>query len=329
MIKGSGMIHPSLARADHLHATMLGLIVTDAAIPADVLNRALEWATAASFNRITVDGDTSTNDTILLLASGRAGNPAIDVGAPLVGAPRAGASPAPTGAPGAGPNVGAPLAGALPAGTGGRAGASPAPTGSPGAGADVAAPLAGALPAGTGGRAGASPAPTGSPGTDVAAPLAGAPAGDYAAFEAALTGVCVSLAKQIARDGEGATRLVEIVVRGADGDAEAERAAKTVATSPLVKTAIFGADPNWGRVLAAIGRSGIRVEPARVSLWLGPVQLVAGGEPLDFDVEAARAALKLPEVRFVADLGLGPGQATVWTCDLSYKYVEINAEYHT
>jgi glutamate N-acetyltransferase/amino-acid N-acetyltransferase len=230
MIKGSGMIHPSLARADRLHATMLGLVVTDAAVPARVLAGMLERATAASFNHITVDGDTSTNDTVLLLASGQAGN-------------------------------------------------------------DVA--------------------------------------GDYTAFEAALTGVCVSLARQIARDGEGATRLVEIVVRGADGDVEAERAAKTVATSPLVKTAVFGADPNWGRVLAAIGRSGIRVEPARVSLWLGPVQLVAGGEPLDFDVEAARAALKLPEVRFVADLGLGTGQATVWTCDLSYKYVEINAEYHT
>jgi glutamate N-acetyltransferase/amino-acid N-acetyltransferase len=301
MIKGSGMIHPSLARADQLHATMLGLIVTDAAIPPDVLSRALERATAASFNRITVDGDTSTNDTILLLASGRAGNPAIDGGAPLA----------------AGANVGVPLAGTPGTDVGAsladapRAGASPAPTGSPGAGTNVGVPLAG------------------TPGTDVAAPLAGAPAGDYAAFEAALTGVCVSLAKQIARDGEGATRLVEIVVRGADGDAEAERAAKTVATSPLVKTAIFGADPNWGRVLAAIGRSGIRVEPERVSLWLGPVQLVAGGEPLAFDGEAARAALKLPEVRFLADLGLGAGQATVWTCDLSYKYVEINAEYHT
>jgi glutamate N-acetyltransferase/amino-acid N-acetyltransferase len=256
MIKGSGMIHPSLAPFDTLHATMLGLVVTDAAVSAPALSRALERATAASFNRITVDGDTSTNDTVLLLASGRAGNPAIEAGA------------------------------------------------------------------------GTSPAATGGPGADVAAPLAGAP-DDYAAFEAALTTVCISLAKQIARDGEGATRLVEIVVQGAAGDAEAERAAKTVATSPLVKTAIFGADPNWGRVLAAIGRSGIRVDPARVSLWLGPVQLVAGGEPLAFDVAAARAALQPPEVRFLADLGLGSGQATVWTCDLTYKYVEINAEYHT
>jgi glutamate N-acetyltransferase/amino-acid N-acetyltransferase len=122
---------------------------------------------------------------------------------------------------------------------------------------------------------------------------------------------------------------VEITVRGAASDAEAERAAKTVATSPLVKTAVFGSDPNWGRVLAAIGRSGARVDPARVSLWLGGVQLVAAGEPLPFDLAAARAALQPPEVHLIADLGLGTGQATVWTCDFSYKYVEINAEYHT
>jgi glutamate N-acetyltransferase/amino-acid N-acetyltransferase len=233
MAKGSGMIHPSLALPGP-HATMLSLMVTDAAVSPEALNTALERAVAASFNRISVDGDTSTNDTVLLLASGGAGN---------------------------------------------------------------------------------SPLELASDG--------------YQQFEAALTGVCVSLAKQIARDGEGATRLVEIVVQGAASDAEAEQAAKTVATSPLVKTAVFGADPNWGRVLAAIGRSGVQVDPARVSLWLGEVQLVAGGEPLPFDAAAARAALKAPEVRFTADLGLGPGQATVWTCDLSYRYVEINAEYHT
>ncbi len=250
MIKGSGMIHPNLAPASRLHATMLAVIVTDAVVSVDALNRALERAVNASFNRITVDGDTSTNDTVLVLASGRAGNPMIDVGATLAVAHA--------------------------------------------------------------GQAQDLPLP-----------------GDYSTFEEALTAVCVSLAKQIARDGEGATRLVEVVVRGAASDAEAERAAKTVATSPLVKTAIFGGDPNWGRVLAAIGRSGIQVDPAQVDLWLGQVQLVAGGEPLPFDLAAAHAALQPPEVRFVADLGLGPGQATVWTCDLSYKYVEINAEYHT
>jgi glutamate N-acetyltransferase/amino-acid N-acetyltransferase len=243
MAKGSGMIHPALAPAGASHATMLAAIVTDAAVSVDALNTALMRAVDASFNRITVDGDTSTNDTLLVLASGGAGNQMVELG---------------------------------------------------------------------GGKAERSGS------------------GDYQVFEAALTEVCLSLAKAIARDGEGATRLVEIVVEGATDDAEAERAAKTVATSPLVKTAIFGGDPNWGRVLAAIGRSRVRVDPTRVGLWLGDVQLVAGGEPLGFDEAAARAALQSPEVRFTIDLGgLGPGQATVWTCDLSYKYVEINAEYHT
>ncbi len=234
MAKGSGMIHPDLVPAGALHATMLSLIVTDAALSSAALNTALERAVSASFNRITVDGDTSTNDTVLLLASGRAGGPSLEL-----------------------------------------------------------------------------------------------ESSGYPLFESALTELCISLARQIARDGEGATHLVEIVVRSAASDAEAERAAKSVATSPLVKTAIFGADPNWGRVLAAIGRSGVRVDPARTALWLGDLQLVAGGEPLPFDLEAARASLEAPEIRLTADLGLGPGQATVWTCDLSYKYVEINAEYLT
>ena len=218
MAKGSGMIHPDLAAP--AHATMLALIVTDAALSPDALQAALGRAVAASFNRITVDGDTSTNDTVVLLASGEK-------------------------------------------------------------------------------RAG----------------MEGWKDGRLEGFEAALTAVCVSLARQIARDGEGATRLVEIQIHGAASDGEAEAAAKTVATSPLVKTAIFGTDPNWGRVLAAIGRSGAQVAPERTSLWLGAVQLVAGGEPLDFDLAAARAALQAPEVCLVADLGLGTGQATVWTCD--------------
>jgi len=241
MAKGSGMIHPDLAapgsrssQGSGPHATMLCVVVTDAAVPAAVLQVALEGAVDASFNRITVDGDTSTNDTVVLLAGGQAGNETIE------------------------------------------------------------------------------------PGTAA-----------YRRFEVALAGVCLSLAKQIARDGEGATRLVEIIVQGAVSDEEAERAAKTVATSPLVKTAIFGADPNWGRVLAAIGRSGATVDPMRTSLWLNHIQLVARGMPLPFDPESAHEALKRAEVTFVADLGLGWGKATVWTCDLSYKYVEINAEYHT
>jgi len=234
MAKGSGMIHPSLAPAGAPHATMLSAIVTDAAVSSAALDAALTRAVDASFNRITVDGDTSTNDTVVLLASGAAGNPTIELDSE-----------------------------------------------------------------------------------------------GYPAFEAALTGVCISLAVAIARDGEGATRLVEITVRGAVDDGDAEQAAKAVATSPLVKTAVFGADPNWGRILAAIGRSGIQVDPTHVALWLGDVALVAGGEPLPFDPAAARAALQAPKVSFTADLGLGSGQATVWTCDLSYKYIEINAEYHT
>jgi glutamate N-acetyltransferase/amino-acid N-acetyltransferase len=235
MAKGSGMIHPDLAPAGAPHATMLSAIVTDAAVSATALNQALVQAANISFNRITVDGDTSTNDTLVVLASGGAGNTTIE------------------------PN-----------------------------------------------------------------------SSSYQLFETALTQVCFSLALAIARDGEGATRLVEIVVRGAADDEEAERAAKTVATSPLVKTAIFGGDPNWGRVLAAVGRSGAQVDPTRVDLWLGDVQLVAGGAPLSFDTASADAAVQAPEVRFTIDLGgLGLGQARVWTCDFSYKYVEINAEYHT
>jgi glutamate N-acetyltransferase/amino-acid N-acetyltransferase len=241
MAKGSGMIHPALAPltpeagpATAPHATMLSVIVTDARVAADALQASLETAANASFNRITVDGDTSTNDTVLVLASGGAGGPELHVGSQ-----------------------------------------------------------------------------------------------GYDDFCTALTSVCTSLARQIARDGEGATRLVEIVVRGAASDTDAERAAKTIATSPLVKTAIFGADPNWGRILAAVGRSGAQVEPGRTSLWLGGIRLVAGGMPLSFVAGEARSMLSSAEVSITVDLGLGAGRATVWTCDLSYKYVEINAEYHT
>ena len=241
MAKGSGMIHPALARPgsaagklSHPHATMLCLIVSDARVPAEVLQNALDEAVAFSFNRITVDGDTSTNDTVLLLASSQ----------------------------------------------------------------ENAAEI--------------------TPNRE-----------SHHLFQAALNEVCTSLAKQIARDGEGATRLVEITVCGAVSESEAEQAAKAVATSPLVKTAIFGADPNWGRILAAIGRSGAQVDPQRTELWLGSIQLVTAGTPLYFDVNAAREALRRPEVTIRVDLGLGSGEATVWTCDLSYKYIEINAEYHT
>lgn len=241
MAKGSGMIHPDLVlagsspnNASPLHATMLSAIVTDVNISRNALNGALSKAVDTSFNRITVDGDTSTNDTVVLLAGSQADNVMIEIDTP-----------------------------------------------------------------------------------------------SYTVFENALVDVCQSLAKQIAGDGEGATRLVEIVVEGAVDHAQAVQAAKTVATSPLVKTAIFGTDPNWGRVLAAVGRSGAQVIPSRTGLWLEDIQLVEQGRPIPFDEEAARMALSNPEVRFTVHLGMGEGYATVWTCDLSYKYVEINAEYHT
>lgn len=229
MAKGSGMIHPNMA-------TMLSVIVTDAVIEPATLNLALKQAAAVTFNRTTVDGDTSTNDTVVIMASGQAGH----------------------------------------------------------------------------------------------APISGSQSPEFEAFLTALTELCTTLAKAIARDGEGATKFVEITVNGAVSEAEAEIAAKTVATSPLVKTALFGNDPNWGRTLAAIGRSGVKVDPARISLRLGDFQLVEAGEPLDFDTTAASNWLATTkEIKLEADLGVGQAQATIWTCDLSYKYIEINAEYHT
>jgi glutamate N-acetyltransferase/amino-acid N-acetyltransferase len=229
MAKGSGMIHPNLA-------TMLAVVVTDATIESIALEVALKQAVARTFNRITVDGDTSTNDTVLVLASGEAGH----------------------------------------------------------------------------------------------APISQRQSPEFEPFVSALTEVCATLAKAIARDGEGATKLVEITVKGAVSEAEAEAAAKTMATSPLMKTALFGNDPNWGRALAAIGRSGAIVDPTRVSLRLGDFQMVAHGEPVPFDAVAAHRWLtQADEVKLVADLAVGQAQATVWTCDFSYKYVEINAEYHT
>jgi glutamate N-acetyltransferase/amino-acid N-acetyltransferase len=228
MAKGSGMIHINMG-------TMLSVIATDAAISPAALTAALRQAVARTFNRVTVDGDTSTNDTLLILASGQAGNPPIELNSP-----------------------------------------------------------------------------------------------EFTAFTAALTQLSTHLARAIARDGEGATKLVEITVSGAVSETEAEQAAKTVATSPLVKTAIFGSDPNWGRILAAIGRAEVHVDPALVSLRLGHFLLLENGEPQPFDAIAANHWLaSVTEIQVMVDLGVGSAQATVWTCDLSYKYVEINAEYHT
>lgn len=227
--KGSGMIEPNMA-------TMLSVLVTDAALDAPTLQAALHQAAERSFNALTVDGDTSTNDTVLLLASGEAANPVINT----------------------------------------------------------------------------------------------TNSSEFQQFVDALREVCVILAKKIAQDGEGATKLIEINVHGAVCEADAKTVAKTVANSPLVKTAMFGNDPNWGRIFMAMGRSGVPLKPEAASLRLGQFDLVQQGEPLKFDPIAAHDWLaEQREVVINIDLGLGTAQATVWTCDFSYKYVEINAEYHT
>jgi glutamate N-acetyltransferase/amino-acid N-acetyltransferase len=226
--KGSGMIHPWMA-------TMLAVITTDAAVSPELLKNALLRAVSKSFNRLSVDGDMSTNDTVLLLASGASG-----------------------------------------------------------------------------------------------AKVEGA---HLDRFVEALTGVCVSLTKQIARDGEGASKLIEVIVVGAPDEANAHRAADAIACSPLVKTAIHGNDPNWGRILAAAGYSGATFDPDRVGLWFGDgasaIQLVRAGQPIPFDARAASDILRRDPVQVRLDFGLGHGQATVWTCDLSAAYIQINADYTT
>lgn len=230
--KGAGMIAPNMA-------TMLGIIATDADVPPAMLNHALRQATAQSFNRIVVDGDMSTNDTVLLLANGVAGT----------------------------------------------------------------RPLTGST--------------------------------DEAAFTAALTEVCVELAQAIVRDGEGATKFVTIQVTGAADEVSARTVAQAIATSALVKTAFYGADPNWGRILAAAGRSGVAIDAAKLALWLldaanKPVmQLVAAGTPLEYDEPAAIELMTTDQWGFHLDLGQGDTAVEVWTCDLSHEYVSINGHYRT
>jgi len=143
--------------------------------------------------------------------------------------------------------------------------------------------------------------------------------------------VCVSLARQVARDGEGATRLVELRVTGGATDAQAHRVGDAIACSPLVKTAIHGNDPNWGRILAAAGYSGEAIEPDRVGLWFGDgdVQLLDRGLPVAFDAARASALLQQDPAIIHLDLGLGNASAVVWTCDFSAEYVRINADYTT
>jgi glutamate N-acetyltransferase/amino-acid N-acetyltransferase len=161
------------------------------------------------------------------------------------------------------------------------------------------------------------------------APIDVAEGDDFIRFRDALTAVAIRLAQEIARDGEGATKFVTVEVRGAPSFEAARQGARVIATSTLVKTAIYGEDANWGRVLAAIGRSGIEVDPERVALWFDDLQLVANGAPLQYEETDAHATLTKPDVKITVDLGLGDLAATVWTCDLSHDYVSINADYRT
>jgi glutamate N-acetyltransferase / amino-acid N-acetyltransferase len=156
---------------------------------------------------------------------------------------------------------------------------------------------------------------------------AGSPAA--AAFEAALSEVAIYLARELARDGEGATKLIEVRITGAASDAEAVAAARTISASPLMKSAVYGNDPNWGRVVMAIGRSGAAIDLDRARIAIGDLVMYAEGRPHDPDPDAVRAALNVPEVVIAADLGTGAATATAWGCDLTEEYVKINAEYTT
>lgn len=231
MAKGSGMIHPNLA-------TMLCFVTTDAAVEGKALQQALRTAVDATFNMLTVDGDTSTNDSVLVLANGVAGN---------------------------------------------------------------------------------SPLTEESDG--------------YADFTAALTEVCREMAKQIAADGEGATKLLEVQVKNAATLQDARLVAKAVASSNLVKTALFGEDANWGRILCAAGYSGAQFDPGKVEIYLksaaGELQTAAQGAGIPFDEDKAAAILKEKEIIFVIDLQDGEHEASAYSCDFSYDYVKINADYRT
>jgi glutamate N-acetyltransferase/amino-acid N-acetyltransferase len=222
--KGSGMIEPMMA-------TMLAFVTTDAVVPGRLLDRALREAVDDTFNAITVDGECSTNDCVMLLANGASGAVVDD--------------------------------------------------------------------------------------------------STYGAFVGGLTAVCHELALGIVRGGEGATKLVKVTVTGAASTADARRAAKAIANSPLVKTAIHGGDPNWGRLIAVAGRAGVAFELARAAVTIGTVVLFKDGRPYDESAPLAAAYLKGRDLTVAVDLGAGSAASTVWTCDLSAEYVRINADYRT
>ena len=222
--KGAGMIHPNMA-------TLLTFVTTDAHIDSAALRPMLRAAADDTFNAISVDGDTSTNDTLLVLANGASG---VRVGAV-----------------------------------------------------------------------------------------------DGSNFLDALTAVCLDLARAVVADGEGVTKVFEVRIRGAASEADARAAARTVTTSNLVKTAVHGADPNWGRILAAAGRSGAKVDSAKTTVRIGDIEVFAHGAPQAFDADAVRAVFAKPEIAIELDLGLGDSTARAWGTDLSAEYVRINADYTT
>jgi glutamate N-acetyltransferase/amino-acid N-acetyltransferase len=226
--KGAGMIHPNMA-------TLLSLITTDAAISKVVLNAALKQAVRRSFNRLSVDGDTSTNDTLAILANGAAENE----------------------------------------------------------------------------------------------PIKQAAGADFEVFTKALTDVCRDLAIQVARDGEGARKLITLHIKNAPSESAAEKIAATINTSPLVKTALAGADANWGRILAAAGRSGVKFDVSKVEIKLGNLAVARQGGGLNFSEARALEILQRNEVTITVDLHQGEAQVTAWTCDLTEDYIHINADYRS
>ena len=221
--KGAGMIHPDLA-------TMLCFITTDALVNVQFLQAALKKAVDVSFNMLSVDGETSPNDCVFLLANGLAGNEMIDFS-------------------------------------------------------------------------------------------------NGEAFQEALDEVCIYLAKSIAQDGEGATKLIQVTVEGAKYETDAHQAARTIVSSPLVKAAMYGSDPNWGRIVTALGRSGAEVAEEKLDVYLSDVQVMKQGHPVHFGKEKMRISLQGNNVFIKLNLNLGEGKATAWGCDLSPEYVKINSEY--
>jgi glutamate N-acetyltransferase/amino-acid N-acetyltransferase len=226
--KGSGMIQPNMA-------TMLAFVATDAAISPTLLDRVLRSSVELTFNSITVDGDTSTNDTVAVLANGQSG----------------------------------------------------------------------------------------------ARKISSASGADYKSFRAALESICKSLALAIVEDGEGAERVIEIEVRGAASEGAARQVARTIANSPLVKTAVAGADPNWGRILAAAGRSGVKFNPSQTNIWIAGVPVCRRGREHPFDERTAHQKMLAKHVPIRVDLQSGSASARVWTCDFTIEYVHINSSYRT